>query len=102
MKLVYSNENLFLVQNVKNLIAAQEIDTFLKNEFAQGALGEISAFDCWPEVWIINDSDFECAVEIVKSLQSRHNAVDWICKNCSEKNDPSFEICWNCQRENLQ
>ena len=100
MKLVYSNENLFLVHNVKNLIEAQAINTFLKNEFAQGAVGELSAFDSWPEVWIINDSDFDRAVEIVKLSQSSNNAADWICKNCSEKNDPSFEICWNCQREN--
>jgi len=100
MKMVYTNENHFLVNNVKNLIEAQEISTFLKNEFAQGAIGEISAFDSWPEVWVFDDSDFDHAVEIVKLSQTNNNTVDWICKNCSEKNAPSFEICWNCQREN--
>ncbi|MFT6927465.1 MAG: hypothetical protein ACJAZP_003101 [Psychromonas sp.] len=99
MKMVYSNENQFLVSNVKNLIEAQEIDTFIKNEFAQGAAGEISPLDSWPEVWIYNDSDFDRAVEIVTLSQRRSTTVDWICENCSEKNDPSFEICWNCQHE---
>jgi hypothetical protein len=99
MKLVYSNENQFLVHNVKNLIEAQAIDTFLKNEFAQGAVGEISAFDSWPEIWVVDDSDFDRAVEIVKTSQSKGSGIDWNCKNCSEKNDPSFEICWNCHRE---
>ena len=99
MKLVYSNESHFLVNNIKNLIEAEEINTFIKNEFAQGAVGEISAFDSWPEVWVMDDSDFDRAVEIVKSSQSTNSAGDWICNNCSEKNDPSFEICWNCQRE---
>lgn len=100
MKMVYTNENHFLVNNVKNLIEAQEINTFLKNEFAQGAVGEISAFDSWPEVWVFDDSDFDRAVEIAKSSQSSNKTLDWVCNNCFEKNDPSFEICWNCQHGN--
>ncbi|ABM03705.1 conserved hypothetical protein [Psychromonas ingrahamii 37] len=102
MKMVYTNESHFLANNVKNLIEAQEINTFLKNEFAQGAMGEISPLDSWPEVWVYNNSDFDRALEIATSSQSSSEKNDWICKNCSEKNDPSFEICWNCQRENAQ
>tara|TARA_B110000091_G_scaffold206015_1_gene242318 strand:+ start:750 stop:1055 length:306 start_codon:yes stop_codon:yes gene_type:complete len=101
MKLVYTNESHFLVNNVKNIIEAQGINTFLKNEFAQGAVGEISAFDSWPEVWVFDDLDFDRAAEVVKLSQSSNNKLDWTCKNCAENNDPSFEICWNCQRVNL-
>lgn len=97
MKLVYTNENPFLVSNAKNLIEAEGIGAFLKNEFAQGAVGETSAFDAWPEVWIFSDSDYERALNIIETSFSRENAVEWICQNCSETNDPSFEICWNCQ-----
>ena len=100
MKLVYSNENHFLVNNAKNLIDAQKIRTFIKNEFAQGAVGEISAFDAWPEVWVTNDEDFEQAIEILKSSQNSVKGEDWICQSCSEANDPSFEVCWNCQSGN--
>jgi hypothetical protein len=100
MKMVYTNENQFIVNNVKNLIEAQEINTFLKNEFAQGALGEISIFDSWPEVWISDDSDYDRAVEIVNLSQNHSNAGDWICNNCAETNATSFEICWNCQHAN--
>jgi len=100
MKMIYSNENHFIVNNVKNLIEAQGISTFIKNEFSQGAVGEISAFDSWPEIWVFDDSDFEQANEIVKSSQSTGTDVDWVCENCAEKNGPSFEICWNCQSGN--
>ncbi|WP_019028287.1 DUF2007 domain-containing protein [Colwellia piezophila] len=100
MKLVYSNENHFLVNNAKNLIDAQGISTFIKNEFAQGAVGEISAFDAWPELWVTNDEDFEQAIEILKSSQNSDKGEDWICQSCSEENDPSFEVCWNCQSGN--
>ncbi|BAJ03096.1 putative signal transducing protein [Shewanella violacea] len=100
MKMVYSNENSFLVNNVKNLIEAQGISTFIKNEFAQGAVGEISALDSWPELWVNNDADFESATEILASSQTCIKGEDWVCKSCAEKNAPSFEICWNCQCEN--
>lgn len=100
MKMIYTNESHFLVNNVKNLLEAQQINTFIKNEFAQGAMGEISAFDAWPEVWVFEDADFERAVEIAESAQHNDSAVDWVCPTCSEKNDPAFEICWHCQNEN--
>lgn len=100
MKMVYTSENLFLVNNAKNLIEAQGVATFLKNEFAQGAVGETSAFDAWPEVWVFSDSDYEYALNIIETSLSRDHAIEWVCKNCQEKNDSSFEICWNCQQSN--
>ena len=100
--MVYTNENHFLVNNAKNLIEAQEITTFIKNEFAQGAIGEISAFDSWPELWVFDDADFEAAIAILELSQNSNKNEDWICNSCSEKNDSSFEICWKCQSENSQ
>lgn len=107
MKMLYTNESFFLVNNIKNLIEAESIDTFLKNEFAQGAVGEVSAFDAWPEIWVHNESDYEQALAIANA-NSVHNTntnnihannTDWTCSQCSEINAPSFEICWQCQNE---
>lgn len=97
MKMVYSHENQFLVSNIKNLIDAQGIETFMKNEFAQGAIGEVSAFDSWPEVWVVDDGDEKKALKIVQLAQSGVKRSDWCCNHCTEMNDPSFEICWHCQ-----
>jgi len=100
MKMIYTNESHFLVNNVKNLLEAQAINSFLKNEFAQGAMGEISAFDAWPEVWVFDDSEVERATAIAQSAQHNYDKKDWICQRCLEENDASFEICWQCQTEN--
>jgi hypothetical protein len=100
MKMLYSNENNFLVSNVRNIIESHGITTFIKNEFAQGAIGEVSAIDSWPELWVLNDADFEQAMDILESSQKSIKGEDWSCNNCSEKNDASFEICWNCQSSN--
>jgi hypothetical protein len=96
MKMVYSNENSFLVNNMKNLIEAQSIDVFIKNEYAQGGVGEISAFDCWPELWVVDDADYERVMAVVTSYQQPIQGPDWVCNQCTEANDVSFEVCWNC------
>ena len=100
MKMVYSNENRFIVSNAKNILESHGIDVILKNEFASGAIGEVSAFDAWVEVWVVHDSDYEKAFKIIESSLSKEGAVEWICKQCKEENDASFETCWNCQSEN--
>ena len=100
MKLVYTNESHFLASNIQNLIESEQIKTFIKNEFAQGAAGDISVFDAWPEIWVFDDADFERATDIVKLSETKVNTPDWVCKNCGESNDPSFDLCWNCQRDN--
>ena len=73
MKMIYSSESSFLANNVKNIMEAQQIDTFIKNEFSQGAVGEISAFDAWPEVWVFNDEDYERALTIVEGIVATLN-----------------------------
>jgi len=99
MKLVYSHENQFIVGNIKNLIEAENINVFIKNEFAKGALGETAAFDCWPEVWVYDDEDYQKAIDIVASVEAKQAEMDWVCNQCDEKNDPSFEVCWHCKSE---
>lgn len=100
MQMVYSHENSFFVHNIKNILDEENIETFLKNEFAQGAVGEISAFDAWPQLWVVNDQDIQRALSIIKTAQLLHQGADWFCKQCAEANGASFEVCWNCQSEN--
>jgi len=99
MKLVYTNESLFLVGNARNILENQGIEVMLKNEFALGGIGEISAFDAWPELWVTQDADYENAMQILETALSYSGACDWICNHCQESNDASFEVCWNCQRD---
>ena len=97
--MVYTDENLFLVSNAKNIIDDTGITSFLKNEFAQGAVGEVSAFDCWPELWILEDSDYDTAIAAIAASKKSVSMHDWMCNKCGEKNDASFEVCWQCNHE---
>lgn len=97
--MVYSNDNRFIVANAKNILEGHNIDVIVKNEFAAGAIGEISAFDAWPELWVLNDRDYEQACSILANSLSSKIASPWRCQHCDETNDAAFELCWRCQNE---
>lgn len=97
MKMVYTNDNRFIVANAKNILEEQGIDVMLKNEFASSAIGEVSAFDAWVELWVHNDDDYDRAVSILEASLSQEGEPGWTCVKCRERNDASFEICWQCQ-----
>jgi len=95
MKLVYTSEDRFLVINAKNKLEDAGITVALSNEFAAGGAGELSPLDAWVELQVVNDDDYDQAVELL--AQTSANQADWQCKSCNEANEGTFEICWNCQ-----
>jgi len=97
MKLIYTNENRYLVHNIQNLIENADIEIMLKNEFLAGAAGDLVPHETWLELWVVNDSDYDKAMQTIESSFSSNDDSEWVCKNCNEKNDASFEFCWNCQ-----
>ncbi|WGO99052.1 DUF2007 domain-containing protein [Saccharophagus degradans] len=96
MKLVYTHQNGILVGSVKALLEQASIKVEMKNEYASGAVGELSAIDSWPEIWVSN-LDEERAKIIVARLQDNTPREEWVCAACSESNDAAFEVCWQCQ-----
>lgn len=102
MKLIYTHENRFLVANAHNILEQAGIRVVWKNEFASSAIGEISPFDTWPELWVINETDYDRAVQVIANALSAPNAPEWVCVHCNEHNDAAFETCWNCQTEKVE
>ena len=100
MRMVYTNENRFIVGNAKNILEINNVDVVLRNEHASSAIGEVSAFDSWVELWVLKDEDYDRACEIIETSLSKEGEKEWVCAKCSEENDASFEICWNCQAAN--
>lgn len=98
MQLIYSNESSILAGNIKNLLELAGIEVLVKNEFASGAVGDLSAFDAWVELWV-DDNKVTKAESIVKEAQNKLDTSDWFCPQCKEPNASSFDICWQCQHE---
>jgi hypothetical protein len=86
-----------MVFQVKQLLEEKGIPCFVKNEFAIGAMGELSPMDVLPEVWINDPQWLPKAQEFVAEFESQpSNLTSWFCSQCQEHNEENFEICWQC------
>lgn len=95
MKKVFTHENRMIVYNMKNLLQGEGIDTLLKNEFSGGAVGDLPAFDTWPELWV-DDTHLAQAQSVLRQAVESRIGEAWICRGCGESSDAGFAICWNC------
>jgi hypothetical protein len=95
---VFTAENRMIVYNMKNLLHSEGIDTVMKNEFSGGGVGDLPAFDIWPEIWIRDETQLARAQSILQGVTEVTDAEAWVCRGCQESNDAVCGICWNCGR----
>lgn len=100
MKIVYTDENPVLVWNAKNLVENAGIACMVRNEFASGGVGDLSFLDTRPELWVMDDRDYDAAAALLDDIfdRDRPEGKSWLCPGCGENNGPAFEICWNCAK----
>lgn len=100
MKRVYTNDNIVVVQNVRNVLALSSIESFVKNEHTVPVGAHHGINNIFHELWILNDEDYKKASAIIENeIENPRSRDAWICSNCNEDNEGSFEICWKCQKE---
>jgi len=99
--LIYTHPNLYQVVNVQNLLKVSRIESQVRNEYAAGGTGDLSANDTWVELWLEDERDETKAEEIIRALKTE-DVEDWFCSKCGEKNGGAFEFCWHCQNEQKQ
>ncbi len=98
MKMVFTDENRIIVSNIRNILENHGLKITVRNEFASSAMGEVSPFDTWLELWVDSDYDYKRAVAILEQNMQENEGSDWLCTVCHEQNEASFDICWNCQQ----
>lgn len=98
MKKVYSTQLIPLAGHVKEILEGQGIECIVKNDFLAGAAGELPPIECWPEVWIMEDAQYNEAMAIVAAatVSDKASAESWTCPRCDEKLEGQFTNCWNC------
>jgi hypothetical protein len=90
--------NLMIAQHWINLLEQARIGCELHNRYLQGALGEIPADQCGPEIWIDEERDMAAAKALIdlSTLGGEANGPWWTCSHCLEWLEPQFTICWQC------
>ena len=98
----YADYNQVKVREIKAMLEDANIPCFLKNEFSQGASGEIPPHEAMPELWLIDAQWRDKAQKLVDALNKALadvSKVDWQCPSCEETNEGQFMLCWQCQHE---
>lgn len=99
MKKFYSDYNQVKVRLIKAMLDDAGIPNFMKNEFIQGASGEIPPQEALPEVWLVYPCDIDMAEQMLSEIEHDIENLgdeDWVCSSCKEKNESEFVICWQC------
>ena len=101
MKKVYSSDSFFLVGHLRELLENHHIRCIAKNEFLLGAAGELPPTECWPELWIAEDFQYEKAREIIEGFLAGNgeHSGEWCCPACGERLEGQFTACWSCGTE---
>jgi hypothetical protein len=96
MRQVYSSQDSTQVGYYKSILDEAGILSFIRNEFSNNP--EVSGAMFLPSLCIIEDTDYDEAIRILKSRQIKEDlrVDEWKCPSCSEINPPNFELCWNC------
>jgi hypothetical protein len=96
MKKLTSAESLVTISHYKNLLEVEGIATQVRNQHLGSVMGEVPVFETWPQLWVVNDLDYDRALQLIESADAESPAEPWTCSNCGEINEGQFLVCWRC------
>jgi len=93
--------NVVIAQHWMNILAAAGVPCELHNRYLSGAMGEIPADQCAPEIWLTDERDEKLARKLIADATNGPppGAPAWHCPQCGETLEAQFTVCWQCGRE---
>lgn len=91
MKKLITSFDITILSFYQSLLKDNKIETILKNYYLSGGVGDLPANEIVPELWIIDDEQYEAALNLLK--EQKHPT--WKCV-CGEKIGGTFSQCWKC------
>jgi len=97
MKRIYTYLDNVAAGYIEAMLEEAGIEFIIRNRYLSGAMGELPPTECWPEIWIYHDEDYEKALHIVDlaTAEVSDDAGPWQCR-CGERNEGQFASCWKC------
>ena len=66
---VFEDFDIILVGYYQSVLEANDIQTFMKNQFGTGGLGELPFVEVVPQLYVLNEADAPRAIEMLEALQ---------------------------------
>lgn len=101
MKKVYETLDPLAFGHFKNMLEAEGIPCIIRNEYLASAAGGLPPTDCWYEIWIENDHQYDDAKKMIETALSSEvpSGSPWTCSKCGEENEYNFTECWSCGQD---
>ena len=101
MKKLYVSQSLIDVESRKELLDQGEIPCTIKNQRSNMLGGEVPFVEVFPELWVLQDEDFEQAQKLLKDWDEAKplETTSWTCASCGEIHQKEFTTCWKCNQE---
>jgi hypothetical protein len=97
MKKLTTAPSTITIHHYRNLLEAEGIPCEIRNEHLGSVFGEIPFQDTWPQLWVINDLDYDRAKQLVTGdALDESPGQNWRCRKCGEENEGQFAACWKC------
>lgn len=97
MKKLTSADSLVTINHYRNLLQSEGIACRIRNEYLGSIAGEMPFVETWPELWVLNDLDFDRATQLIdQAIIDESPNAPWLCSRCGETNEGQFAACWNC------
>ena len=98
MRKVYTSDNSAIIGHLRQVLEDHTIPCIVRNDFLLGGAGELPVNETWPEIWVIDDGDFDRARALVDVIVATAHASQppWHCASCGEQMEGQFTDCWRC------
>ena len=98
MKPVAVSLNLLELHHLKNVLEAEGIRCYLRNELLSRLAGEVPFTECAAELHLMEEADRWRAERIVDDLRRATPLYrdPWTCASCGEALEAQFTSCWRC------
>ena len=90
----------------ESILTSNGIPAEIRNRGVSSLMGEIPFAEAFPELWVLNDEDYDRAIELLqeyhRSAAESAAAGQWKCPSCGESVPGNFDTCWKCQTPRVQ
>ncbi len=101
MKPLAVSLDLLDLHHLKNVLEAEGIRCFVKNELLSRLAGEVPFTECAAELHVVDEADrwrAEALITALRTAQPLHRDP-WTCADCGERLEAQFTSCWRCGRD---
>lgn len=97
MKPLLTSLNVLEIHHLKNVLEAEGIRCWVKNEMLSRLAGEIPFTECALELHLVRDDDRPRAEALLEAWRRPLPAGSpWVCRACGETIEGQFGACWKC------